>query len=103
MSKPVDVTMTFDEFIASGVAVVDFWATWCGPCKMMAPTFEEVAEAIPQAKFGKLDVDQASEVAQRYKVYAIPNICIFKNGELVDRVVGLTDADELTETIKKYL
>lgn len=103
MSKPVDVTTTFDEFIASGVAVVDFWATWCGPCKMMAPTFEEAAEAIPQAKFGKLDVDQASEVAQRYKVYAIPNICIFKNGELVDRVVGLTDADELTETIKKYL
>ena len=103
MSKPVDVTTTFDEFIASGVAVVDFWATWCGPCKMMASTFEEVAEAIPQAKFGKLDVDQASEVAQRYKVYAIPNICIFKNGELVDRVVGLTDADELTETIKKYL
>lgn len=103
MSKPVDVTRTFDEFIANGVAVVDFWATWCGPCKMMAPTFEEVAEVLPEAKFGKLDVDQASEVAERYKVYAIPNICIFKNGELVDRVVGLTDADELTETIKKYL
>ena len=103
MSKPVDVTTTFDEFIASGVAVVDFWATWCGPCKMMSPIFEEVAEAMPQAKFGKLDVDQASEVAQRYKVYAIPNICIFKNGELVDRLVGLTEADELTETVKKYL
>ncbi len=103
MSKPVDVTRIFDEFIANGVAVVDFWATWCGPCKMMAPTFEEVAEVLPEAKFGKLDVDQASEVAERYKVYAIPNICIFKNGELVDRVVGLTDADELTETIKKYL
>lgn len=58
---------------------------------------------IDGVKFGKVDVDRATELAQRYKIYAIPNVCIFKGGELVDRVIGLSEEEDLTTTIKKYV
>ena len=102
MSKISDVTTNFDEFISSGIAVVDFWATWCGPCKMLAPIYDEVADKLTDVKFGKVDVDNAPELAKKYKIMSIPNVCIFKDGELVDRIIGLCDEDELTETIKKH-
>lgn len=103
MSKLPDVKDNFDEFIGSGTAVVDFWATWCGPCKMLAPIFDEVADKMPNVKFGKVDVDNAMELAKRYKIVSIPNVCIFKDGELVDRVIGLCDESELIETISKHI
>lgn len=103
MSNLPDVANNFDEFIKDGVVVVDFWATWCGPCRMLAPILDEVAEQIPAAKFGKVDVDNAPELAKRFQIMSIPNVCIFKNSELVDRIIGLCDEDELSETVKKYL
>ena len=103
MSKINDVAANFDQFIAEGVAVVDFWATWCGPCKMLAPILDDVAGSVTDAKFGKVDVDNAPELAKRFGIMAIPNVCIFKDGQLVDRIVGLCDEDELSETIKKHL
>ncbi len=103
MSKLPDVTENFDEFISNGTVVVDFWATWCGPCKMLAPIMDEVSEKMPDVKFGKVDVDQAMELARRFKIVSIPNVCIFKNGELVDRIIGLCEETELTETISKYI
>ncbi|MBQ8504691.1 MAG: thioredoxin [Clostridia bacterium] len=103
MSKINDVAANFDQFIAEGVAVVDFWATWCGPCKMLAPILDDVADSVTDAKFGKVDVDNAPELAKRFGIMAIPNVCIFKDGQLVDRIVGLCDEDELSETIKKHL
>ncbi len=102
MSNLPDVSQNFDEFISEGVAVVDFWATWCGPCRMLAPIFEEVSAKV-SAKFGKVDVDNAIELAKRFQVSSIPNVCIFKNGQLVDRIIGLCDGDELTEAINKQL
>lgn len=103
MSNLPDVAKNFDEFIKDGVAVVDFWATWCGPCRMLAPVLDEVAEKLSGAKFGKVDVDNAPELAREYNIMSIPNVCIFKNGELADRIIGLCDAEELVTTIKKYL
>lgn len=103
MSNIADVAKNFDEFIENDIAVVDFWATWCGPCRMLAPIIDDVAEKLTSVKFGKVDVDNAPELAKKYKIVSIPNVCIFKNGELVDRIVGLCDEDELTETIKKHI
>lgn len=103
MSKLPDVAENFDEFVSKGTVVVDFWATWCGPCKMLSPILDEVAEKLTSVKFGKVDVDNAMELAKRFKIVSIPNVCIFKDGELVDRMIGLCDEDELTETISKYI
>lgn len=103
MSNLPDVAKNFNEFIGDGVAVVDFWANWCGPCRMLAPILDDIASKLTNVKFGKVDVDNAPELAREYKVMSIPNVCIFKNGELVDRIIGLCDEDELTDAIKKHL
>lgn len=103
MSNLPDVAKNFNEFIGDDVAVVDFWANWCGPCRMLAPILDDIASKLTNVKFGKVDVDNAPELAREYKVMSIPNVCIFKNGELVDRIIGLCDEDELTDAIKKHL
>ena len=83
--------------------LIDFWAPWCGPCRMLAPILDEVAAKVTEAKFGKVNVDESPELAKRYQVMSIPNVCIFKNGQLVDRVIGLCDAEELQSAVQKHL
>lgn len=103
MSDLPDVANNFNEFIKEGVVVVDFWATWCGPCRMLAPVLDGVAETLPEVKFGQVDVDKAPDLARQFNVASIPNVCIFKNGKFVDRMVGMRDADEIVKIIKKQL
>jgi thioredoxin 1 len=80
----------FNQQIASGIVLVDFWAEWCMPCKMMAPILNEVANEIPAGvKVCKLNVDQAKQTAAKYNVRSIPTMIIFKNGKEVKRLVGV--------------
>ena len=78
-------------------ALVDFWASWCGPCRMLAPVIEEIAEEVPSGVLvAKVDIDQESSLAARYGVMSIPTVVSFRDGEEHKRVVGLTSKDVLT-------
>jgi thioredoxin 1 len=85
---------------ASQPVLVDFWAPWCGPCRQIAPVIEQLAgENAGSIKIGKLNVDDAPGAAQNYGVSSIPTLMIFKNGEVVDRFVGLQSKAKLQESI----
>ena len=97
---------SFDkDVLQSDVPVlVDFWATWCGPCRVMAPVIDEVAgEYAGRAKVGKLDVDQNPAAPNRYQVRGIPTLVLFKNGNVVDQVVGAVGKDKVTAMLNSHL
>ncbi len=104
-TKPVAISdRTFDtEVLQSTTPVlVDFWATWCGPCKMIAPVLEEIAgEKDGQLKIAKLDVDQNPDTAQKFGVMSIPTLLLFKNGEEVSRIVGYRSKNQLVQQLEK--
>jgi len=105
-NKPVDVTdATFEEMIHNHpLMVVDCWAPWCGPCHMVAPVIEELArDYAGRILFGKLNVDENREVATQYQIMSIPTLLVFKNGRLVDRLVGAMPRNMLEPKITKYL
>ena len=92
----------FDEKVlgSKGLAIVDFWAAWCGPCSMLSPVVEELAEEHPEISFGKVNVDEAPELAQRYQISAIPTLLLFRDGEPVDVSVGVKSKAELEAFLK---
>lgn len=86
-----------------GVVVVDFFATWCGPCKMLAPILEELQEELSDVKIVKIDVDENPELANKYGIASIPTIKIFKDGNDVDTKVGFMPKEMLKESIEEVL
>jgi thioredoxin 1 len=107
MTKPVVLTDTnFEQLVEQrkGVALVDFWAEWCGPCKMIAPIVEQIAEENGDKMLvGKLDVDANGETAMRFGVMSIPTLILFKDGEPVERLVGYRPKEQLMAKIRPYL
>ena len=96
---------TFNEEVlnSKGVVVVDFFATWCAPCKMLAPVLEEVQSEMDNVSIFKIDVDESPEIANKYGVQSIPTIKIFKDGAEVDTKVGFMPKDSLKEAIEEVL
>ncbi|HEI1302523.1 thioredoxin [Staphylococcus aureus] len=94
----------FDSKVESGVQLVDFWATWCGPCKMIAPVLEGLAADYEgKADILKLDVDENPSTAAKYEVMSIPTLIVFKDGQPVDKVVGFQPKENLAEVLDKHL
>ena len=86
----------FDSVTSSGLVLVDFWATWCGPCRMQAPILEELDEQLNgKVKICKLDVDDEPAIAQRFGVMSIPTLVVFRNGEMISKEVGVHTVEQL--------
>ncbi len=98
---PQLTTKDFDATIAKGDWVIDFWAEWCGPCKIMAPHFEAVArESHGKVNFAKVDVDNNYDLADKFQVVSIPTTLVFHNGELVNRAVGALQKEQILTLVK---
>lgn len=98
-------TITKDNFEkeivkADKPVLVDFWASWCGPCRMLSPTIDEIAEEHPEIKVCKINIDDEAELAIRHGVMSVPTLMIFKNGEVAQTAVGVRPKDEILDLLK---
>ncbi|NDD58327.1 MAG: thioredoxin [Chlamydiae bacterium] len=95
---------SFNTQIAHGVTLVDFYADWCGPCRMLAPVLEKVAKEFDgKAKVAKLDIDHAQRISSTYQVSSVPTMILFKDGKETGRLVGLRDAEAISDFIHSAL
>ena len=90
----------FQDFISSGLVLIDFWAPWCGPCRLQIPVLEEVARQWPEVKIGKVNVDDNMELAARFGVETIPHLVIFKDGRKTAEFSGMRQANVLVDALK---
>jgi thioredoxin 1 len=96
------ITLTegnFDKEIKAGVTLVDFWAPWCGPCRMLSPIVDALSQEMKGLKFGKLNVDENPSISERFEVASIPTLLLFKNGKIIANRVGSTTKETLKEWI----
>lgn len=89
----------FDEIKKNGIVVVDFYANWCGPCKMLSPIIEKLATSIDKAEFIKVDVDKHEEIACNYGIMNIPTLIFFKDGNMVNKHIGMISEEKIKELI----
>ena len=103
-APPID-ELTHESFEGAvagpGLAVVDFWAPWCGPCRMMAPQLERAADLRPQYRFAKVNVDEQPELAAAFQVRSIPTLAVLRDGELLGTAAGAVRAEQLVEALDK--
>lgn len=99
-------TENFEKIVSTNeIVVVDFWATWCGPCRAFGPIFEKVSEKYPDIPFVKIDIDESNEIAEAAQIKAVPTIMVIKRGEVIYRQAGsllASDLEDLVEQAKKY-
>ncbi|MCR4589373.1 MAG: thioredoxin [Lachnospiraceae bacterium] len=103
VNKVSDATFKTEVLDSAAPVLVDFNATWCGPCKMMAPVFDELSETYQNVKFISCDVDECPETAQEYGIMSIPSIVMFKDGKPSDPVIGAQPKKNLESFIEKFL
>ena len=99
-------TNEFENLVENkeGVVVVDFFATWCGPCKMLSPVFSSLGEEMKfKTDFLKVDIDESKNLARRFKVNTVPTVIIFENGQEMDRLIGFIPKENLKEKVESYL
>lgn len=101
---PVLEDSTFKDFISKGVTLVDFYATWCGPCRMITPIIEQLSGMLNgKAKIAKVDIDQAHQVTANFQITSVPTLILFKDGAEIKRVVGVKDLEYLNNLIESNL
>ena len=93
----------FNNTIESGVVVVDFFATWCGPCKMLSPVIDELSGELENVNFVKVDIDQSMDLAQKFKIVSVPTLKVFKNGEEVDTLMGFMPKEVLKSKVEAHI
>lgn len=99
MLKHINTVEEFNDSIKEGTALVDFYATWCGPCKMLSPLLEELAEENPSLTILKIDVDEAEALAAQFAIQAVPTLILFKNGNTVEKRLGYQNKNQLISFI----
>ena len=101
MIKHINDEAEFKEFIKDGLVLVDFFATWCGPCKMLSPVIEQVEREKPELKVVKVDVDEAPYIAAQYGIQAIPTLFLLKDGKVIEQRMGYMNKNQLVDFVNK--
>ena len=99
MPKEIKTAAEFDEFTKEGKVLVDLFATWCGPCRMLSPIVDQVEQEHPEVKFVKIDVDELPQIAARYNVASIPTLVLLQDGQLVNKSIGFIPKPNLEKFI----
>ncbi|WP_125584152.1 thioredoxin [Levilactobacillus cerevisiae] len=94
---------TFEQDTATGVTLTDFWATWCGPCRMQSPVVEQLSEEMSDVTFNKMDVDANPNTPQSFGIMSIPTLLVKKDGQVVDSIVGYHSKDQLKKILDQYV